>query len=188
MSREEFLSVHLGKFSWNNIPYASGYDTGIIVSARNGPPTLETADCSTHDVTVEPNSLSIGYTEIDLDSYQSDSCHEHVCVVASKFAGIPPKSNLVREDKTKLNWLHYRNYRQSPFLPTPDNLKSVIKKWRSHLKSPKKTTPEGSEPIKYCSVCSMSIQNPEHRESAEHRENLDFTEFDALKAEMESIL
>jgi hypothetical protein len=112
----------------------------------------------------------------------------HLCVVASTKGTYRPKSGLVQASEARISWMHYRGYRQSPFLPIPGFLKKVIAKWRQYAISPLRHVDPGKESIAACHVCRKSVEDPNaHRESKEHKRNcfrLDWSGFNAVQSEL----
>jgi hypothetical protein len=104
-----------------------------------------------------------------------------VCVIATAKGRAAPKCASVEERNTRLRWMHYRGFRQSPFLPLPDFLKRAIAQWRQYTLAPIVNVGPGKEPITTCHICGTSIDDPaNHKKSEQHSSNvehLDWTEF-----------
>jgi hypothetical protein len=115
---------------------------------------------------------------------RTESCPKDFCVIAATKGLCAPKFEIVEEGNTRMRWMHYRGFRQSPFLPLPDFLKKAITKWRQYAISPMTHVEPGKEPIKACHICRTTTEDPiAHKESEAHVlnvERLDWTEFQDL--------
>ena len=172
MQRRVILAAHLGK-----IPRAR-----VRRSRRASPSALlERVDrCEIEG--------AVSVLEIAPEARSFDGCADDAVVV---FEGDRGRALPVAHDDAILNWLHFRNYRHSPFARTPKNLKTALKRWRSYAAAPQRITKPGDEPISFCFLCGKRVEDVDaHKASEGHAErvrNADFSEFDRLKAELEKL-
>jgi hypothetical protein len=115
---------------------------------------------------------------------------QNLCVVVPTRGIFLPKYGVADEQSIHLNWIHYRGFRRSPFLPLPRKLKQVINEWRNYAKFRSKVTEPGREPVKMCYLCGVKVDNcDQHRQSEEHAkrvETIDWATFDKVKGELEA--
>ena len=164
MNRRETLTVHVGR-----IPRVKRKQVPCQVTLR-----------------VNQQEIADACGIVDIAPVAGAFAGEEDCVVVEnggKWAMEVDKS------EAEINWLHFRNYRHSPFARTPKNLKTALKRWRAYAAAPQRYTEPGAEQISFCYICGEKVDNAaEHRKSESHRARvaeLDFKEFDEVKAEAE---
>jgi hypothetical protein len=114
-----------------------------------------------------------------------------LCVVASSAGVFASRFASVKKDATQLCRMHYRGFRQSPFLPLPRRLSKWIAQWCKFCDKRPVLVESGSEPVRKCYICAAMVDDPiAHHESEGHRRRCEaLTEwdlFDQLKAELEA--
>ena len=144
-------------------------------------------DLKTEEIATIFQSWDLVFSEMvstEIERKMKDRRDDHCAIISNDRPG-DAKEELVMPKQASINWLHFRNYRHSPFSPTPKNLKMALRRWRAFTAKPRVFTEPGKEKIDYCYICGRKIDGPEHRLEKDHIDrirDLDLSEFDSVSS------